>query len=350
MKITPIVFIWLAVLTFACKSKKEDPKTNQVAPPPVVDVIVVQPQTIANIVEANGSVVSGEYVEVRPEISGRLTALNVNEGKFINKGTVLARINDADLRAQLNKVKVQLNLAEVTLDRYSKLLEIQGINKADYDVALNQVSSYKADIGILQAEIAKTVIRAPFSGVIGLRQVSNGAYVSPTTVIATLQQPGNLRIDFTLPETYSNLVKRGNTVSITTDNTGSERKQATIIAVEPQISTTTRNIMVRAKPQQTTGVNPGSFVKVYVDAGNDNGMLIPANAIIPDARAKQVVVVKGGKAMFVAVQTGVRQEGAVQVTKGLNPGDSVVVSGVLFARPNSPVKVRSVKELAEVIK
>ena len=96
-------------------------------------------------------------------------------------------------------------------------------------------------------------------------------------------------------------------------------------------------------------MNPGSFVKVYVDAGEENGMMIPANAIIPDARAKQVVVVKGGKAKFVEVETGVRQEGAVQVTSGLNEGDSVVVSGVLFARPNAPVKVRSVKKLEDVV-
>lgn len=349
MKIETLTVAVIAALILSCKSKKEDPK-KQADPPPVVDVIVARPQTIANIIEANGTVVSGEFVEVRPEISGRLTYLNVAEGKNIAKGSVLAKINDADLRAQLNKVRVQLNLAEVTLDRYSKLLEIQGINKADYDVALNQLSNYKADIEIIQADIAKTVIHAPFSGTIGLRQISNGAYVSPTSVIATLQQPGNIRIDFTLPETYANLVKRGSAVQVSTDANGGAKKSATVIAVEPQVSTATRNIMVRAKLQGNAGVNPGSFVKVYVDAGDASGMMIPANAIIPDARAKQVVIVKGGKAKFVDIQTGIRQEGAVQVLSGLNEGDSVVISGVLFARPDAAVKVRSVKKLEDVIK
>ncbi|MCW3109718.1 MAG: efflux transporter periplasmic adaptor subunit [Segetibacter sp.] len=348
-------YIFLAALVsvflaFSCKGKKENPKKNQAAPPPVVDVIVVSAQTIPNTIEANGTVVAGEFVEVRPEISGRLTYLNVNEGSRIARGSVIAKINDADLKAQLNKVKVQLELAEITVSRYKKLLDIQGINRADYDLALNQVNSFKADIGIIEADIAKTIVRAPFSGVVGLRQVSNGAYVSPATILATLQQMGKIRVDFTLPENYANLLKRGNTVNVETDANGGSKKTATIIAIEPQISTATRNVIVRARLQEGANVNPGSFVKVYIDAGEENGMMIPANAIIPDARAKQVVVVKGGKAKFVDIETGVRQVGSVQVLKGLNAGDSVVVSGVLFARPDAAVKVRSVKKLEDVSK
>jgi len=347
------VFLSMVLLNFmaiACKGKKEQPKKTQAAPPPIVDVIVVSQQTIPNTIEANGTVVAGEFVEIRPEISGRLTYLNIAEGSHINKGSVIAKINDADLRAQLNKVKVQLELAEITVARYKKLLDIQGINRADYDVAVNQVNSLKADIGILEADIAKTVVRSPFSGVVGLRQVSNGAIVSPTTVLATLQQMGKIRVDFTLPENYTNLLKRGSTVLIETDANGGSKRKATVIAIEPQISTATRNVVIRAKLPDATNLNPGSFVKVYVDAGEESGMMIPANAIIPDARAKQVVTVKGGKAKFVDIETGVRQVGAVQVTKGLKAGDSVAISGVLFARPNAPVKVRAVKELADVIK
>lgn len=343
----PLILL-LNVVAISCKGKKDDAKKNEKTLPPIVDVIVVTPQTIPNTLEANGSVVAGEFVEVRPEIGGRLTYLNVAEGSRIARGSVIARINDADLKAQLNKVKVQLDLAEITVERYKKLLDIQGINRAEYDVALNQVNSFKADIGIIKANIAKTVVRAPFTGLVGLRQVSNGAIVSPTTVLATLQQMGKVRIDFTLPEMYSNILKTGNSVAVETDARGGVKSRATIIAIEPQISTTTRNVMVRARLREGAQVNPGSFIKVYVDAGENNGMMIPANSIIPDARAKQVVVVKSGKAKFVDVQTGVRQEGAVQVTSGLNAGDSVVVSGVLFARPDAPVAVRSVKKLKEV--
>jgi membrane fusion protein, multidrug efflux system len=351
MKYVSVVLIIAIAMFSSCKSKKKETKTtSQANQPTIVDVLVVTPKTIPNTIEANGSVVAGEYVEIRPEVSGRLTYLNIAEGSRVSKGAVIARINDADLRAQLNKVRVQLSLAQTTVERYQKLLDIQGINRADYDVAVNQVNSLRADLGILQADVAKTVIRAPFSGVVGLRQVSNGAYVSPQTLLATLQQLGSIRIDFTLPESYGNIVKRGATVVVETDGNGGAKRRATIIAVEPQVSTATRNVMVRARLLDPAGVNPGSFVKVYIDAGEESGMLVPANAIIPDARAKRVVVVDGGKAKFVDIQTGVRQTGAVQVTGGLNPGDSVVVSGVLFARPNAPLKVRSVKQLEELIK
>lgn len=350
MKYVFLLMLFALTSLMSCKSKKKETKTNQPPPPTVVDVMIATPQNIANTVEANGSVVAGESLEIRSEISGRLTYLNVAEGSHIGKGTVVARINDADLRAQLNKVKVQLSLAQTTVERYKKLLDIQGINRADYDIAVNQVNSLRADIQIIQADIAKTVIRAPFTGTVGLRQVSNGAYVTPQTVIATLQQLGTIRIDFTLPEAYGNLLKKGNTVLVETDANGGVKRRATIIAVEPQISTTTRNVIVRARLVDPANLNPGSFVKVYVDAGEESGMLVPANAIIPDAKAKQVVIVKEGKAKFVEIKTGVRQPGAVQVTSGLSAGDSVVVSGVLFARPNNKLKVRSVKQLSELIK
>lgn len=312
-----------------------------------VDVIIVKPENIQNTVEANGSVIAGETVEIKPEISGRIVYLNVAEGAQIGRGTVIARISDADLRAQQNKVRVQLDLAKNTVERYKKLLDIQGINKADYDISLNQVNSLNADIQILNAEIAKTVIRAPFSGVLGLRMISMGAYVTPSNVLTTLNKIDKVKIDFTLPESYANLLKRGGEVVVELDN-NSGRRRATILAVEPQISTTTRNIIVRAA-LDGAGIRPGSFVKVYVEAGEASGILIPANAIIPDARAKQVVVVKSGKAKFTEINTGIRKEGSVEVTSGLATGDSVVVTGVLFARPNMPVKVRSVKKLADVI-
>ncbi len=340
--------VLLFLVFLSCKSKKNDLKKNAEAPPPTVDVIVVNSQSIANTIEANGSIVAGEFVEIRPEISGRLTYLNIAEGSRVAKGSVVAKINDADLRAQLQKIKVQLNLAETTVERYKKLLDIQGINQADYDIALNQTNSLRADIAILQAEMAKTIVRAPFSGVVGLRQVSNGAYVTPQTILATLQQIGNVRVDFTLPEANANVIKRGGSVVI--ELADGDRRRATIMAIEPQVNTTTRNVLVRARLQENGGLNAGSFVKVYIDAGQNNGIMVPANAIIPDARAKQVVVIKNGKAKFTEIQTGVRKEGTVQVTSGLSGGDSVVVSGVLFARPNSPVKIRSVKTLEEVSK
>lgn len=280
-----------------------------------------------------------ETVDIQPETTGRLIYLNVPDGAFVNKGTILAKINDAELQAQLQKNIQQLDLAIKTEERLKKLLAIGGINQSDYDLALNNVNNLKADIALLKAQIDKTVIKAPFSGTLGLRQISIGAYVNNQTVIATLQQTNKVKIDFNVPELYANILKKGNRIKIKVDG---NTDFATITAIQPNINSTSRNIVARAIPNKN--VSPGSFVKVYIpNNSNNKNIVIPTNAIIPDAAAKKVIIVKNGKGQFVAVETGLRTETGVEITKGINPGDSVVVTGVLFVRPNAAVKVRNVK-------
>lgn len=347
MKYILLLIVFISVMASACHEEKEAPRQKNTGPT-VVDVIVAQPQPISSTVEANGTIVADEFVELRPEISGRLIYLNIPEGKRIAKGTVIARINDADLRAQMGKLKVQLDLAKTTEQRYGKLLQISGINQADYDVALSQVNSLQADIEVLQAQIDKTVLRAPFNGIIGLRQISPGAYVTPATVLATIQQVNKVKVDFTVPEEYGNIIRKGDYVTVEVDAASQKKQKALIIATEPQANTTTRNIMVRALLEGETA-NPGAFVKVYIRAGRDkNSVLVPANAIIPEDKDKTLVTVVKGKAKFVKVETGLRQANNVEITSGVNEGDSIVVSGVLFSRPDAPLKVRSVKKLAEL--
>jgi len=334
----------------ACKSKVEPAGKPRQNPATVVDIIIAAPQSIVNHVEVNGTVVANEYVELHPEASGRLIYLNVPEGKFVKAGTVIARVNDADLKAQIEKTKVQLDLAQKTEERYKQLIAVNGINQSDYDAALNVVNGYKADIDYTQALLDKTVVKAPFDGVIGLRQVSIGAFVSPTSMIATMQQLDKIKIDFTLPEEYGTILKIGGLVDVQTDNNSPTRKKATILAIEPQVNQTTRNIKVRAI-LQTGKANPGGFVKVYVDAGEDkDALMVPTNCIIPDDKNKQIVLVKNGKADFVNVQTGLRQSNNVEITSGIKQGDSVVVTGTLFARPKNPLKVRQVLTLEKLSK
>ncbi len=338
-----------AFLFNACKTKKDDSKAKGAGAPVIVDVIVAATQTVSNTIEANGSIVASESLELHPEISGRITYLNIPEGKRIGKGTVLARINDADIRAQINKIKVQLDLANITLQRYKKLIDIGGLNQADYDAALNQTSSYRADISVLQAELSKTILRAPFSGVIGLRQTSTGAFVTPASIIATLQKVDRVNVDFTVPDEYGNMIKKGAYVAVETNSSTKQRQRALIIATEPQLNTSTRNLLVRSALEGGgTFVNPGTFVKVYINGGTAQpSIMVPANAIIPEDINKLLVTVKNGKAVYVNIETGIRQAANVEVTKGVNAGDTIVVSGVLFTKPNAPVKVRSVRKLEE---
>jgi membrane fusion protein (multidrug efflux system) len=175
-----------------------------------------------------------------------------------------------------------------------------------------------------------------------------GAYLSPTIVVATMQQLDKIRVDFTLPEEYSSMIKKGNAVDVQIDAASSKTGKAVIIATEPQVNTATRNLKVRALLKEGK-VNPGAYVKVYIAANkNQRSILIPTNAIIPDDKNKQVVLVKGGKAAFVNVETGARQANNIEVVKGIKEGDSVVVSGLLFARPKSQLKVRKVKTLDQL--
>lgn len=341
----PLLIAGLFVIS--CKSKKEEPRQQNSGPQSViVDVIIAGKSSISNIVEVNGSVVANEAANLQPEVSGRLVYLNLPEGTKVSQGTVLARINDADLQANTQKIKVQLDLAEKNEQRLRKLLSIGGINQADYDAVLNQVNTLKADLDILKAQIDKTVLKAPFTGVLGLRMISPGAYVTPSTILATLQETDRVKIDFTIPEAYTGLIAKGKTVTIKT--TGKEGTQkAVIIATEPQIDATTRNLKVRAQ-LSGSNINPGRFVKVLIETGGEStSILVPTNAIIPDAKAKKVVVVKDGKGKLTDIETGLRVNGMAEVLNGLEVGDSIAVSGVLFVRPNSQLKVRSVKKIED---
>lgn len=340
-----LVLAFFCTFILSCSEKKDNFKQDKnKSDATVVDVIIAAPENVSDKVEVNGTVVANEYAELRPEVSGLLTYLNVPEGKTIQKGTVIARINNADLTAQLEKSKVMLEMALKTEERLGKLIAVNGVNQADYDLAVNTSNSYRADIVYQQALIDKTIIRAPFTGIVGLRKVSAGTYVSPTTVISSMQQLNNLRIDFTVPEVYQAFVKKGGTVDVIIDQKGTVQK-ATVIATEPQINQSTRNITVRAALGGAT-FNPGSFAKVYLNAGaRKSSILIPTNCIIPESRNKKAVLVKEGKAKFVTIETGVRKADFVEVTQGINAGDTVVVSGVLFARPDAAVKVRAVKKL-----
>lgn len=338
-----IVFVLFA----ACKGKVQSPIAPKPTPAPVVDVLVASAQSISNEVIANGTVVANEYVELHPEASGRLIYLNVPEGKYITAGTIIARVNDADLKAQVEKSKVQLDLAQKTEDRYKQLLAVNGINQSDYDAALNTVNGFKADIDYNQALLEKTVLRAPFSGIMGLRQVSLGAYVSPTTLIATLQQLEKIKIDFTVPEEYHSIIKKGTFVDVELDASKQTKSRAQIIAVEPQVNQSSRNLIVRAVLQNTKA-NPGGFVKVHINAGVDKkAIMVPTNSLIPDDKNNQIILVRNGKAFFVNVKTGVRMANNVEVTSNIKEGDSVVVTGVLFARPGLPLRVRSSKTLEQ---
>ncbi len=334
---------------FACKEKtKSTDKFNPNAPVSV-DIAVAATQMIDKVIEVNGSVVASEFVDIRPETNGRIVFLQIPEGKMVAAGTVLAKLNDADLQAQLQKIKVQLELATINEQRNKKLVLAKGINQSDYDISLQQVNSLKADMAYTQSLIDKTVIKAPFAGQMGLKQVSLGAFITSATTIATLQKVDQLKVDFTLPEVYQSYIKVGKKISIESIANPGVKMVATIAAIEPQIIATTRNIKVRANLQGK--LIPGAYTKVFLSENQQKpSILVPSNVIIPDSKVKQLVVVKNGKAKFVNVETGYRTAAGVEITSGVQVGDSLIVAGMLFVRDGSDLKIGKTLPLVDIIK
>ncbi|MBV8255113.1 MAG: efflux RND transporter periplasmic adaptor subunit [Chitinophaga sp.] len=310
----------------------------------VIDAFIVKTSPIDQFIDASGTLQSNEEVEVKPEINGRITRLFFKEGTNVKKGELLVKIYDEDLKAQLQKLKLQQQLAKTTLERQENLLKINGISRQDVDVTRNQVSAYAADMDYTQTQLQKTELRAPFSGRLGLRNVSEGAIVSNAVVITTLQQIDPLKIDFTVPEKYRNVVKNGDKLGFTVAG-DQHTYNGSIYAIDPKIDLATRTVKLRAIVPNNGGILfPGSFAKIRINLKDlPDAMMIPSQAVIPGTRDKKVIVADSGRAKFVIVETGIRDENSVQITSGLKPGDTVITSGILQLKPGAPLKYNKIK-------
>jgi len=343
-----LAFVCLLAVV-GCKEKSKSFDKFNANAPVFVDVAIAATQIIDKSVEVTGSVLATESIELHPETNGRISYLQIPEGKLVQAGTVLAKLNDADLQAQLEKIKVQLELANINEQRNLQLLKVKGINQSDYDISLQQVKSSRADLAYTQSLIDKTIVKAPFTGQIGLRQVSLGAFINTSTTIATLQKTDKLKIDFTVPEMYDSYLKIGKTIQVEGIDGSAKKMNANIFAIEPQINATTRNIKVRAQLQGK--MLPGAYVKVFLpETSKKPSIMVPTNVIIPESKSKQIAIVKMGIAQLVDVETGYRTSGAVEITKGLNIGDSVIVAGMLFVKQGSKIKVGKTLPLLDITK
>jgi len=326
------------------KNARQQQKGGANSRPPVrADAFIVKTQMLLDNIEIPGSLVANETTEIHPEVAGRITGIYFKEGSYVNKGALLVKLNDADLQAQKRKLLVQLQVAKQNENRSEQLLKIQGISRQDYEAIALQVTNVNADLAVVETQIEKTNIRAPFSGKLGLRMVSVGAYVSPTTTISTIAQTNQLKLDFTVPERYINEINHGKFVNFKTD--GSNRTYAAkVIATEPNVTQDTRTLQVRAAVQgNQSGLVPGNFAKVTLNFEPDpNAIVIPSQAIIPQARGKKVYLFSGGKAKFIDVTTGIRDSANIQITSGLKPGDTVLITGLLALKPEANVMLGKV--------
>lgn len=348
-----VFVLFLALLAFV-KIKfftKEAPSMGQpagssgaAAPPMGVTGYVMRTEKLDNKIFATGTVISSEVVDLKPEVPGKIVRMNIREGQPVSKGQLLIKLNDTDLQAQLKKYNAQLKMTDQSESRLKKLLEVKGVSQDEYDVIVNQINNIKADIEFTQAQIAKTELKAPFSGVIGLRSVSLGSYVNATSPIATIQVLNPVKVDFTIPEKYANVVRIGDVISFSTEGSN-DTYTGRVFAIDNQIDPISRTLKLRA-----TAANPGNklragaFVKVNFSLKEiNNAMMVPTEAIIPILKGQQVMVSKNGKATPVKIEVGVRTDTKIQVTSGLQTGDTVILSGLMAIKPNAPVKFTNVQ-------
>jgi membrane fusion protein (multidrug efflux system) len=306
--------------------------------------LIVTMQDISNEISSIGTALASEEVEIKSETTGRVTNISFKEGSFVSKGQLLVKINDSELQAQLSKAKSRLKLLQDREERQRVLYEKQLSSKEDYDVALNELNALRSDIELLNVQISKTEIRAPFSGKIGIRNISEGAYVSPSTVIANLQNLSQIKIDFTIPEKYATLIKQNDNIKFRPVNE-KEYLNGKVYAIEPKINRATRTILVRGIYSNAGNkVIPGSFLDVKLELQKiKNAVLIPSYALIHDIKGEMIFQYKGGRAIQQMVETALRTESNVQVTSGIKPGDTIITSGILQLKNNIKVNISSLE-------
>lgn len=309
-----------------------------------VNALVIRPQHLTDDIFTTSTLLPDEEVDLSFETSGKIVSINFQEGSTVRKGELLAKVNDKPLLAQLSRYEAQLKLAEDRVYRQSALLEKDAVSQEAYEQARTELAMLNADIDIVRSNIALTELHAPFDGVIGLRNVSEGAYASPSVVVAKLTKIKPLKIDLSVPERYASQIKPGTRLTFTVEGYN-ETFHAEVYATESKIDPNTHYFSVRAHYPNTRGrLLPGRFVSVKIRMHDiPDAIAIPTQAVVPEMGVDKVFLYKGGKAHAVAIKTGLRTESRIQVVEGLAPGDTLIVSGTLQLREGLPVKLDTVE-------
>ena len=311
----------------------------------VVSAAVLKPQTLDDIFRMKGVLLPDEEVDLSFETSGKITRIYFKEGTYVQKGALLAKVNDAPLQAELQKLESQLPLAQDRLYRQQTLLEKDAVSQETYQQVATQLETLKADIQLVKARIAQTELRAPFSGVIGLRQVSEGAYASPSVVLAKLTKISPLKIEFSLTENFVDHIKQGTDLRFTVAN-DSEEFQAKVYAVESHLDESTRTVFARALYSNPGGkIKPGQSANVIIRLDRvENAVVIPAISSIREMGRQIAFVYENGKAKEVEITVGLSTSSSIQVTSGLSLGDTLLTTGVMQLRDGLPVKIGEFQE------
>lgn len=307
--------------------------------PVMSEIMIVRDTLITYQLQSTGTIRANEEVSIVSEYPGKITGIYFKEGTTIAKGSLLFRMDDAELQAMKKKLEVAAALATQNEQRLNVLLDKGGASQQDYDEMLNNVQTIQADLDLINVQLSKTEIRAPFSGKAGLRNVSEGAYVSANTILMTLQDVSKVKVDFTLPEKYAAIIRTGQQISFSVEN-DTLAFTAAVLATEPAVNPATRSIMVRAitgNEQQRLIPGTSSTITIALKESRSS-IMVPTSALIPQSAGFRAFVLKNGKATPASLKTGYRDENNVQVLEGLIAGDTLLTTNMLMLRPNVDVK------------
>lgn len=340
-------FFWIAslVLLTACGGEKKNEIGGKKGGGSLaVDVFQVSENSIPVQLEAPASILPAEEVQLYSEVSGRVKNIYFTEGKKVSKGELLIQMDVDILNAQKEKAEVDLTLAKKDEIRKKTLFQAKGVSQEEYEKSEAALGVAQAALDLINVQLSKAQVRAPFSGRVGFRQISEGAYVTPSTLLTTLIQDDEVKIEFAVPELYSSRVQLGQVVSFFVAD-GDKKYQAKVYAYQPFVDAATRMLSVRAKLKNDGKIIPGSFVSLDYDLGmQNNAIMVPAQSIIPVLKGQKIWLIRNGKVHGVPVELGVTTATQVQVKGDVKPGDKVVISGLLAVDEGTPVNVKSVQK------
>jgi membrane fusion protein (multidrug efflux system) len=308
-------------------------------PPLPVEVAVARQDTVVDAILATGQVEAIQSAEIRPEVEGRITEILMEEGRVVQKGDPLFKIDDAELSAQVARARAERDLAEQALARTQALLQDKAASASDLERAEATARSARASLQLLEVRLARTTVRAPFGGILGQRLVSLGDYVTTSDPLVTLQTIDPQRISFTVPERYARDVKVGQRVTFRVAALPGEEFTGRVDFVSPAVQLPARTLLIKAVvPNPRRLLQAGMFAETRLaTATRPRAVVIPEEAILSIQGTQVVWVVADGKANRRPVTIGVRSPGEAEITSGVEAGEQVVVGGLEMLQDGAPV-------------
>ena len=336
-----LLFASIAVFIIACSLKAGDIEKPAAAKPfsgIPVDATVLKPAVLSDQLEVTGTIVANQQVDIVSELTRKIVRVNVREGSHVKEGTLLFLLDDADLQAQLERLRQQEKLALLNEQRLKDLLAHDAIAQQDYDEVSTNLRVLEAQIRELQVTIDKTRIRAPFDGKIGMINTHVGAVVSVNTVLTDIEDNSVVKIEFSVPEKYTNVIHEGSEHSFTTPSVEKEFKTK-VIAKAASLSTDTRTLLVRGiTPNPHGKLIAGQSARITLSLNSsDDALAVASQALIPSPGGYAVFVARGSKVEARPVQIGQRTASSVEIVSGLHAGDTVITSNLLRLSPGTPV-------------